>query len=202
MERTDPLSGRSQKGEGSKSVSAKHKSFALEIQIRAKQMPLKNEVESKAVNNLNGNSLFIFNSSNSIRVMISRLINSRYFENFILLLIAISSVLLALDNPLNDPKSTLVKFLETSDIVLTTFFAVEAFFKIIAYGFLFNSSGSYLRNGWNIMDFIIVVFSIVSLVMSGDKLNIIKILRLLRVLRPLRIISRNKGLKIGIQALI
>lgn len=33
-------------------------------------------------------------------------------------------------------------------------------------------------------------------------MKIIKIFRLLRVLRPLRVISRNKGLKIGIQALI
>lgn len=111
-------------------------------------------------------------------------------------------MLLALDNPLNNPKSTLVKFLDVSDIVLTTFFAAEAVFKIIAYGFLLNGENSYIRNGWNIMDFVIVIFSIVSLVISGNKLNIIKILRLLRVLRPLRIISRNRGLKIGIQALI
>lgn len=85
-----------------------------------------------------------------------------------------------------------------ADFVLTVFFFIEALFKIIAYGFLLNGENSYMRNGWNIMDFIIVIFSVISLSLSGDKLNIVKILRLLRVLRPLRIISRNRGLKIGI----
>ncbi|MFN9910724.1 MAG: ion transporter, partial [bacterium] len=40
------------------------------------------------------------------------------------------------------------------------------------------------------------------LVITSKKLKIVKILRLFRVLRPLRMISRNKGLKTGIQALL
>jgi hypothetical protein len=74
--------------------------------------------------------------------------------------------------------------------------------KILSFGFLFNSENSYLRNGWNIIDFVVVVISIISMMITSDKMKIIKIFRLLRVLRPLRVISRNKGLKIGIQALI
>lgn len=58
--------------------------------------------------NLTGKSLFLMNGNNPLRVLVGRLVNSRYFESFIMLLIAISSVLLALDNPLNDPESTLV----------------------------------------------------------------------------------------------
>jgi Ion transport protein len=75
---------------------------------------------------------------------------------------------------------------------------MEAAFKIITYGLFFNKENSYLRNGWNVMDIIVVIFSIVSLVVTSGKLKIVKILRLLRVLRPLRVISRNKGLKVGI----
>jgi hypothetical protein len=117
-------------------------------------------------------------------------------------LIAISSILLALDNPLNDPNSRLVYILGVSDIVLTSFFILEAFLKIIAQGFLFNGETSYLRIGWNVIDFAVVITSTVSIILNGYKLKIIKIFRLLRVLRPLRVISRNKGLKIGIQALL
>lgn len=120
---------------------------------------------------------------------------------FILLLIAISSVLLALDNPLNNPNSTLVKVLKTSDYILTAFFIFEAVLKIISHGFLFNEENSYLRNGWNIIDFTVVVIAIISMIITSDKMKIVKIIRLLRVLRPLRVISKNKGLKIGIQAL-
>jgi voltage-dependent calcium channel L type alpha-1D len=117
---------------------------------------------------------------------------------FILLLIAVSSILLALDNPLNDPKSELAKFLSYSDTILTAFFIGEAVLKIIAYGFLFNGESSYIRNGWNITDFLVVVISIIAMVISGGKFKIVKIIRLLRILRPLRVISKNKGLKIGI----
>jgi hypothetical protein len=117
---------------------------------------------------------------------------------FILGLIVVSSVLLALDNPLNDPESDLVTFLTYSDYVLTAFFALEALLKIISSGFLFNGKISYFRNVWNIIDFVVVIISILSMIVTSNKLKIVKIFRLLRVLRPLRVISRNKGLKIGI----
>jgi voltage-dependent calcium channel L type alpha-1D len=106
--------------------------------------------------------------------------------------------MLALDNPLNDPESDLMRVLSLSDIIFTSFFALEAIMKIISFGFLFNGKSSYLRNGWNLIDFIVVVISIISMLITSVNLKIIKIFRLLRVLRPLRVISRNKELKIGI----
>lgn len=102
---------------------------------------------------------------------------------------------------MNDPASTLIHFLQYTDIILTIFFLSESVFKIITYGFLFNKEQSYLRDGWNVIDFLVVIVSIISLAITSKKLMIVKILRLLRVLRPLRVISCNKGLKIGIQAL-
>lgn len=150
---------------------------------------------------LEGNSLIFFSPENKFRFFIAKIVKSKYFEMFILTLIAISSILLALDNPLNDPESNLVAFLRISDIILTIFFLFESVSKIITFGFALNSDQSYLRNGWNVIDFIVVIVSVISLSITSNKLKIVKILRLLRVLRPLRVISRNKGLKIGIQAL-
>jgi hypothetical protein len=40
-----------------------------------------------------------------MRIFIGELVKKNWFEGFILLLIAISSILLALDNPLNNPNS-------------------------------------------------------------------------------------------------
>lgn len=57
---------------------------------------------------------------------------------FILFLIVVSSIMLALDNPLNDPESDLMRVLSLSDIIFTSFFALEAVMKIISFGFLFN----------------------------------------------------------------
>lgn len=51
---------------------------------------------------------------------------------------------------------TFVSFQENVEYVFLVIFTLEAVMKIIAYGFLFHP-GAYLRNGWNILDFLIVV---------------------------------------------
>lgn len=76
-------------------------------------------------------------NTNKFRLFIAKIVKSTRFENFILFLIAFSSVLLALDNPLNNPNSTLAVFLTYTDVILTIFFASESVFKIITYGLLF-----------------------------------------------------------------
>ena len=45
---------------------------------------------------------------------------------------------------------------ENVELVFLVIFTGECILKIVAYGFLFHP-GAYLRNGWNILDFIIVV---------------------------------------------
>jgi hypothetical protein len=69
--------------------------------------------------------------------------------------------------------------------------------KFIAYGAFLNGPHSYLRNYWNIMDFIIVIFSLAAFSNKSS----LKIFKMFRVLRPLRVISRNEGLKIAVLAL-
>jgi len=88
------------------------------------------------------------------------------------------------------------------DTVTTAIFIFESTLKIIAYGLLINYEDSYLRNGWNAIDFGVVILSIISLAIRNSSLKIFKVFRLLRVLRPLRLIARNEGLKVAIQALI
>lgn len=120
----------------------------------------------------------------------------------IFIAIIISSVALAIENPLLDPESTVMKVLFMLDKVMTFVFLTELILKVITNGLLLNGKDSYLRNGWNVLDFIIVFFSIVSLFFSDVNLGIFKILRLLRVLRPIRVISKNEGLKVSVMALI
>ena len=112
--------------------------------------------------------------------------------------------MLILESPLNDPKSKSADNLYYIDIVVTALFTIELILKVIVFGFMFNGKDSYIRNAWNIMDFIIVAFSLISLSLrdAGSNLSAIKTLRMLRVLRPLRMISRNQGLKIAVNSLI
>ena len=49
-----------------------------------------------------------------------------------------------------------VLFQEKTEMYFLAIFCVEATFKIVALGFVLHQ-GAYLRNAWNIMDFIVVV---------------------------------------------
>lgn len=66
----------------------------------------------------------------------------------------------------------------------------------------------YIMNGWNILDFVIVVSSLVDLGFTlsnsnanTESLKSLKALRAFRALRPLRVISRNEGLQIVVNTL-
>ena len=83
---------------------------------------------------------------------------------------------------------------------MTVIFTIEAMLKIITTGFLFNRKNSYLRNSWNVLDFLIVSFALLSSTMKAD-ISFIKVLRVARILRPLRLIQRAQGLKLAIQSL-
>jgi len=85
---------------------------------------------------------------------------------------------------------------------MTIVFTFEAVVKIIAVGFLLAGKDSYIREAWNILDFLIVISALLGTI-AGDSINVgfIKALRILKILRPLRIIARNPGLKIAILTL-
>ena len=61
---------------------------------------------------LYGTSLCIFSKDNWIRKIDNKIVTHSYFDYFILLIIVISSITLALENPLNDPNSRLSQNLE------------------------------------------------------------------------------------------
>jgi hypothetical protein len=49
------------------------------------------------------------------------------------------------------------------DMIMTSIFVIEMLLKIIAKGLCANGEDSYLRQPWNILDFIIVLVSLISL---------------------------------------
>jgi len=88
---------------------------------------------------------------------------------------------------MEDPKSDLMDKLTKIDYVFTAIFCIEALMKIITFGFIVNFKDSYLLSSWNILDFSIVVLSVVSLLVDA-KLQVVKVLRTARIMRPLRLI--------------
>jgi hypothetical protein len=88
---------------------------------------------------------------------------SSKFEWIIMVLIIVSSISLALENPLNDPDSTLVLILKILDYTTTFIFTLEVIIKVMANGFILNGSTSYVHNGWNMIDLVIVITSLLAI---------------------------------------
>lgn len=156
---------------------------------------------ANAAKKLTNRSLMIFSTRNLIRKICIKLITHPQFDNVSLVLIAISTVSLAIDNPLNPPDSFFVLVLSWIDTVLTVLFMVEVVVKVIAQGFLFDEN-AYMRNNWNVMDLIITTLAAISLGEGRGRFKFVKTLRTFRALRPLRMINRNPGLKLVVSSLI
>jgi Ion transport protein len=77
-----------------------------------------------------------------------------------LIITIVSSVQLGIDNPLNDPESRYSKVIVIIDYTLTAIFGLEAALKIIGNGFLFCGNRSYLRDGTNILDLLLVIVTV------------------------------------------
>ena len=108
---------------------------------------------------LEGVSLYIFPPQSKIRIKVSKFINHRYFELFILIIIIISSILLALDDPLSASNNIA---LNVVDEIITALFICEALLKIISKGFILNGPESYIRSPGNILDLVVIIFSSLS----------------------------------------
>lgn len=135
----------------------------------------------------------------------------KIFDNAVLVLIILSSITLAVDNPLDDPNSKMKIALTYIDIVFTILFLLEALIKIIAKGLIFSNLPikPYLRDSWNILDAFVVVVSSVDLAYywagsdnANGALSALRSLRALRALRPLRVISRNESMRLIVKALL
>ncbi|XRA99340.1 voltage-dependent calcium channel T type alpha-1H [Pycnococcus provasolii] len=161
----------------------------------------KKEEEDQTPAHMHHRALFCLSPENPVRMFFVRMVSSKLFEGVVLLLILFSSSLLAVDGPTVKDGSKLREFLNTCDTFFTIVFLIEMAVKILAMGFILHP-GSYLRNGWNQLDFVIVASSVVTLVINDSSLSIMRTFRLMRVLRPLRMISRLKGMQIVINVLV
>ncbi|KAK9701208.1 Ion transport protein [Popillia japonica] len=152
-------------------------------------------------------SLYIFPPTNRLRKICTWLVYQKWFDNVVLLFIAMNCITLAMERPNIPPDSTERLFLSTTNYLFTVVFTVEMIVKVIACGMCYGPD-AYFTSGWNIMDGSLVIISIVDLLMSLISesspriFGILRVFRLLRSLRPLRVINRAPGLKLVVQTLL
>lgn len=83
-----------------------------------------------------------------------------------MLLIVLSTLGLAIDNPLYNPELLIVKIMSNVDIVFTLLFFGEAMIKIIAKGLVSNELKivePYIKSTWNCLDLFVVTVSMIDL---------------------------------------
>ncbi|XP_014886921.1 voltage-dependent P/Q-type calcium channel subunit alpha-1A isoform X5 [Poecilia latipinna] len=146
-------------------------------------------------------SCFIMSTTNPFRKCCHYILTLKYFEFSILSVIAMSSIALAAEDPVkpDSPRNNVLRYF---DYVFTGVFTFEMLIKMVVLG-LFLHQGSYFRDLWNILDFIVVSGALVAFAFTsstrgsskGKDISTIKSLRVLRVLRPLKTIKRLPKLK-------
>ncbi|XP_076862627.1 voltage-dependent L-type calcium channel subunit alpha-1C isoform X5 [Brachyhypopomus gauderio] len=160
-------------------------------------------------------ALLCLTLKNPIRRACINIVEWKPFEIIILMTIFANCVALAVYIPFPEDDSNATNFnLERVEYLFLIIFTVEAFLKVIAYGLLCHPN-AYLRNGWNLLDFIIVVVGLFSAILEqatkGDGGTPIggkaagfdvKALRAFRVLRPLRLVSGVPSLQVVLNSII
>ncbi|GAA6106826.1 voltage-dependent L-type calcium channel subunit alpha-1D [Tachysurus ichikawai] len=157
--------------------------------------------------------------SNPIRMAALALVEWKYpspFDIFILLAIIANCVALGVSRPFPEDDSNATNHnLEKVEYIFLVIFTIETFTKILAYGLVMHPS-AYIRSGWNLLDFVIVIVGLFSVVAemgepkSGDAHHAsgkpggldVKALRAFRVLRPLRLVSGVPSLQIVLNSIM
>eukprot|EP00466_Bigelowiella_natans_P020777 jgi/Bigna1/41275/e_gw1.51.112.1 len=101
------------------------------------------------------------------------------------ILVVLNCAVLALNNPHSAVNDGIYAYI---DLVTEVLFTAELIFKFIAFGVYWESDQAYLRNGWNVIDFVVVICSWVGF----------NSVRSLRAVRPLRIVGKVEEMRVVI----
>ncbi|XP_069501369.1 voltage-dependent L-type calcium channel subunit alpha-1F isoform X2 [Ambystoma mexicanum] len=161
-------------------------------------------------------ALFCLDLNNPIRRACISIVEWKPFDILILMTIFANCVALGVYIPFpEDDSNTSNHNLEQVEYIFLIIFTVETFLKIMAYGLVMHPS-AYIRNGWNLLDFVIVVIGLFSVILEqfshkqGDAHHMsgkpggfdVKALRAFRVLRPLRLVSGVPSLHIVLNSIM
>ncbi|KAL1020919.1 hypothetical protein UPYG_G00006400 [Umbra pygmaea] len=184
-----------------------------EEELKRKQREKLKKLQATGGNPRPPRSLLFFTLKNPFRKACINIIEWKPFEIIILLTIFANCVALAVFLPMpEEDNNTTNTSLESLEYVFLVIFTLECFLKIIAYGFLFHK-GAYLRNAWNVLDFIIVFMGLITIALDtinylagiqvekGGGLNM-KALRAFRVLRPLRLVTGVPSLQVVMNSIL
>uniref|UniRef100_A0A674E1Z8 Voltage-dependent L-type calcium channel subunit alpha n=1 Tax=Salmo trutta TaxID=8032 RepID=A0A674E1Z8_SALTR len=184
-----------------------------EDELKRKQREKLKKMQATGGNPRPARSLFFFTLTNPFRKACINIVEWKPFEIIILLTIFANCVALAVFLPMpEDDNNATNTSLESLEYIFLVIFTLECFLKIIAYGFVFHE-GAYLRNAWNLLDFVIVFMGLFTIALDtinylagiqmekGGGLDM-KALRAFRVLRPLRLVTGVPSLQVVMNSIL
>lgn len=133
---------------------------------RKRQQYAKSKKQGNSSNSRPARALFCLSLNNPIRRACISIVEWKPFDIFILLAIFANCVALAIYIPFPEDDSNSTNHnLEKVEYAFLIIFTVETFLKIIAYGLLLHPN-AYVRNGWNLLDFVIVIVGLFSVILE------------------------------------
>eukprot|EP00292_Cryptomonas_paramecium_P002375 CAMPEP_0113679684 /NCGR_PEP_ID=MMETSP0038_2-20120614/10806_1 /TAXON_ID=2898 /ORGANISM="Cryptomonas paramecium" /LENGTH=1270 /DNA_ID=CAMNT_0000597793 /DNA_START=83 /DNA_END=3891 /DNA_ORIENTATION=- /assembly_acc=CAM_ASM_000170 len=175
-----------------------------QLVLRAASAPAhKKEIHNEAVKFMDDDdesTLFMFGPKNRFRLFCDRIRRNNLFNLIIYISIGFSCVTLMVTPPAEDIPDVTSPFPYVMrlalDKALTSIFTVEFLVTIVSQGFILTKN-AYMRSGWNVVDFVILVLSLVDLsgVFKGS------ISKIGRALRPLRLANRIDAVRELLEAL-
>jgi hypothetical protein len=117
-----------------------------------------------------------------------------WFDRFILICILANCIFLAIDDPTEEETADQA----IAELVFLIIFTIEMIVKVIALGFALEKN-SYLRDPWNILDFIVVIVGWIGTFADSGNISAI---RTIRILRPLRTINSIPEMKVLVNSII
>jgi hypothetical protein len=138
---------------------------------------------------------------NSLKIKIKNR-ESNYFDNFILIIIILSSIVIGFETVSHIAERFHYAFF-IIEIIILSIFTFEIFFKLYVF---YPKPWRYFYDPWNIFDFIIVLVSVlpflIHMSINTEAIIILRVLRLARVLRVFRFISILKPLQTLVSTLL
>jgi len=127
---------------------------------------------------------------------ISELVESMFFQNFILFIIVINCIIMGIQTSPNI-NSEFGRLLSVCDKICLGIFITELFLKLTVY------KKQFFKSGWNIFDTLIVIISILSDFSYLSTMRVFRVFRVFRSLKAMKSLKSLRGLRLisGIEKL-
>lgn len=149
-------------------------------------------------------SLGHFDLEDPVRLYAITIMENPWFDRSVIFLITINSILLGVIDYtwVDDGHQTGIPLInnivDQTEIIFTLFFTFECVTKILSMG-LIVKSGCYLQDGWNWLDFTVVVTALMQAIPGMGNVSAV---RTFRLFRPLRSLSAIPSMKLLVNTLL